>query len=120
MPAPPRNTTHHEDVMTPERQTALEAVVKAARAWRQTNMHIEPHSNEECEAYERFEDALHALDALPPDPAPAGNVVEVGAVEYRDGEIRFARVGSEWWGGLIDRQWRPLGTVRLPLTEGGR
>lgn len=60
--------------------------------------------------------AVASLDALPADPAPA-EVVEVGAVEYRDGEIRFARVGSEWWSGLIERQWRSLGTTRLPLVK---
>lgn len=99
------------------RMEALEAVVKAARAWQQTNMHIEPHSDEECEAYERFEDALHALDALPPDPATAGEVVEVAVWEYPDGDIRLVRRGArgdDWPG-----KWTRIGTVRLPLTEGG-
>jgi hypothetical protein len=104
--------------MTPERQKALEAVADAAREERRRR---DGHFTvrEWDEARRQADDAITALDALPPDPAPAGEVVEVGAVEYRDGEIRFARVGSEWWRGLIDRQWRPLGTVRLPLTEVG-
>jgi hypothetical protein len=118
--------------MTPERQKALEAVAEAARAWQQTSMHIEPHSNEECEAYERFEDALRALDALPADPAIAGEVVTLGVIR--------ARLSGQW--GATEqpeqedpRDWThvcnitftppPLPTVPtvdatvLPLTEGG-
>jgi hypothetical protein len=100
------------------RMEALEAVVKAARAWQQTNMHIEPHSNEECEAYERFEDALHALDALRADPAPAGEVVAwMVAWQAADGYIELSAPGSP--ASNRSGKWTRLGTVRLPLTEGG-
>ncbi len=58
--------------MTPEREMALEAVATAARAWQQTTMHIAPRSTEECEAYERFEDALIALAALAKEAGDEG------------------------------------------------
>jgi hypothetical protein len=92
--------------MTPERQKALEAVAAAARLDAR-------RSGISGQLAER----LAALDALPPDPATAGEVVEVAVWEYPDGDIWLVRrgaCGDDWPG-----KWTRIGTVRLPLTEGG-
>lgn len=96
------------------RLQALEAVAEAARKWQQTTMHIEPHSDEECEAYEEFEDALAALDALPADPAPA-EVALFGTVQ---GERCLGDPSSRFASKLLMDGWTRLGTVRLPLVKG--
>jgi hypothetical protein len=43
---------------------ALERVVEAARAWHESCIDVAPHNDAECEASERFQDALAALDAV--------------------------------------------------------
>jgi len=100
--------------MTPERQKALEAVAKAARAWWQEGA---SPSVQHARAVAVIQ-ALHALDALPADPAPAGGVMEVAVWASPYGELRLVRAGA-----CDDKQeaWARtrLGTVRLPLTEGG-
>jgi hypothetical protein len=99
--------------MTPERQKALEAVAEAARehkaAWPGPDL---------PDARIKLHAAITALDALPPDPATAGEVVEVAVWEYPDGDIWLVRrgaCGDDWPG-----KWTRIGTTRLPLTEGGR
>jgi hypothetical protein len=73
------------------RMEKLEAVAAAAREWRHSVLNIEPRTDEECEAYERVDDAFIALDALtaagyavvqgwqPIETAPRDRLVEVYA-----------------------------------------
>jgi hypothetical protein len=115
--------------MTPERQKALEAVAAAARLDAR-------RSGISGQLAER----LAALDALPPDPAPAREVVEVRAVVKRDRNtgrlFTFGRTGEtdvalvNWCNGyevvcfLTARVPLPtaptIAATVLPLTEGGR
>jgi hypothetical protein len=93
--------------MTPERQKALEAVAEAARLDAR-------RSGISGQLAER----LAALDALPPDPAPAGEVVAwMVAWQAADGYIELSAPGSP--ASNRSGKWTRLGTVRLPLTEGG-
>jgi hypothetical protein len=118
--------------MTPERQKALEAVAEAARQ-------VACAPNVAGLLIDALRHKLDALDALPPDPATAGEVVEVRAVVKRDRNtgrlFTFGRTGEtdvalvNWCNGyevvcfLTARV--PLPTVPtvdatvLPLTEGG-
>jgi hypothetical protein len=95
--------------MTPERQKALEAVAEAARAC------IDPR----ILRLAPLRVALAALDALPPDPATAGEVVEVAVWRTPRGEV-FHHVAGSVADCKNPETWTRLGTVRLPLTEGGR
>jgi hypothetical protein len=121
--------------MTPERQKALEAVAEAARehkaAWPGPDL---------PDARIKLHAAITALDALPPDPAPAREVVEVRAVVKRDRNtgrlFTFGRTGEtdvalvNWCNGyevvcfLTARVPLPtaptIAATVLPLTEGGR
>jgi len=128
------------------RMEALEAVADAAREERRRcNDHFT--ATEWEEARRQADDALDALDALPPDPAPAGEVVEVRAVVLASSDGNWTVFGSDTCDdmdhaerrarlsfctddevrvailvGHVPRPSVPTipGTVRLPLvTEGG-
>lgn len=114
--------------MTPERQKALEAVAEAARAWWQEGA---SPSVQHARAV-AVTQALHALDALPPDPAPAGEVRKiVSMVTGQDAddmclEYAICSDGTAWllqWDDTTPIGWKPLPpiptTTRLPLTDGG-
>jgi hypothetical protein len=117
--------------MTPERQKALEAVADAAREERRRR---DGHFTvrEWDEARRQADDAITALDALPPDPAPAGEVRKiVSMVTGHDAddvclEYAICSDGTAWllqWGKTTPIGWTPLPpiptTTRLPLTEVG-
>jgi hypothetical protein len=111
--------------MTPERQKALEAVAAAARQ-------VACAPNVAGLLIDALRHKLDALDALPPDPATAGEVRKiVSMVTGRDAddvclEYAICSDGTAWllqWGKTTPIGWTPLPpiptTTRLPLTEGG-
>jgi hypothetical protein len=64
-------------------------------------------------ARERLHAAVAALDALPAEPAPVGETVEVTMLVCKSGSVKFVLHGS------VDDEtspyWTRLGTTRLPI-----
>lgn len=91
------------------RLKALEAVAEAARLLRPSVRG------------KRLSVALAALDALPADPEPKrGEVVEVAVWEdATDGDVRYAKPGSDADKLYHRMEWIYHGTTRLPLTGDG-
>lgn len=99
--------------MTP-RDKAVAAVVEAARGLCLANT-----ARQSTARTMALMDALRALDALPPEPEAAGDVVEVAVWEITsDGDIQITRVGSD-----LDRMrgdwshWTRLGTTRMHVKK---
>lgn len=102
------------------RLDALERVAEAPRDVIEKRHDPKTAWQDVSEALSRMSVAVRALDALPASPAPAERTVTLELWAHKDGDVVQLLPGS-----FIAREWgtnafrRRLGTVTLPIAEGG-
>ena len=79
--------------MTPERAKALEAVAEAARVWLNIVAELPYQNQQELDSMDACEKALTTLDALPAEPADAGEMVEMRAAIFSNGGEAWTILG---------------------------
>ena len=82
--------------MTPTRAAALEAAVASMRDWCITPLKHRTHG-----MHVRMCDMLDALDNIPAEPEPEGEMVEVRAGVYKNGPNIYSVMGMRFEDGQI-------------------